>query len=424
MKLKFYKKYYLVMSLLLYIFAVSCSGYQPEEGGGDPNNNGGDGTTNNPRFDETYIIPDYSTTGYSVFTEYEKYFFKTNETRDIFIRGIYTKGVTNYVWFYNPSNSNKIEEIAIGKTTGAFIDSTNNYFVCPISIVTKNNISDWNGVVFYVGSKAGESTYSSLNFNIEKINEDDKREMKVYYAHLLETDILNDGIKNSVNNVFAMCNTTIIYADAVTSGGAGGNTLPEPDSVNITFTDNDIVNGFAVVAWLKSKGLVEVYEDYISDPYPYKNREYIVILNGFYDATTEGKYEDATATTICNNYDGDEYGTRYIIIWSNETPTDYETTDLGLVHDIAHEFGHARGALFPTMNRYISLLTNGDPVGNTLSHEDGHDGKHQEYCLMRYTSYMSYDALEESKKNIIFCDRHKQMLLNTNWTETENKHGY
>ena len=172
MKLKFYKKYYLVMSLLLYIFAVSCSGYQPEEGGGDPNNNGGDGTTNNPRFDETYIIPDYSTTGYSVFTEYEKYFFKTNETRDIFIRGIYTKGVTNYVWFYNPSNSNKIEEIAIGKTTGAFIDSTNNYFVCPISIVTKNNISDWNGVVFYVGSKAGESTYSSLNFNIEKINED------------------------------------------------------------------------------------------------------------------------------------------------------------------------------------------------------------------------------------------------------------
>lgn len=435
MKFKLFLEIILLSILIIGCGKSSSIEYRTE----DPDPEGGDGTTNNPRFDETYEIPDdYSTTGYTLFTEYEKYFFKTNETRDIYIRGTYTEGSSNYVWYYNPSNNNEIKEISIGTAPNAFIDETNNYFVCPISIEVKNNISDWSDVEFYVGVQSGAISQTSLKFDIEKINESDdansegKREMKVHYACLASNDIrgkvyFDIDPEEAIKEAFKECNTEIIFEN-VNTGGTGSNILTEPSPSQITYSsavdqrtklDNYFIENNLIRAWGDPNNLLE-------------NKVYLIAMSSFTTSdNTLNNQIGVTFSKLAPDGNGDNIATTaYCVVWEDNTFSIETYNNAFMIAGVAtHELGHGRGGLLRNSESYVPFLTNNDEIvlGNgdiIKTHEAGHNGIHKKTCILRYKENM--DAFPDEKKvwisKPLFCEGHKQMLLNVNWTETEAYH--
>ncbi len=220
----------LICLLSIVVLCVNCG---PSDNLGDPKNNGGGGSggdntgggggTNED--DDSFILPNTNDSGASVFLQYETYYFKDAETRDIVIIGPYNTadpGKTAVLWYDNPTTGD-IKEESIGKDENIYIDETNNYFVAIIAITTSYNIDAWKNVEFHVGPMKGveaDPVLKSSCFNISKINNEDKREMKIHYAYMQGADILaynTPNPKTVIEEAFAKCNTDIIYENVQTT---------------------------------------------------------------------------------------------------------------------------------------------------------------------------------------------------------------
>lgn len=326
-------------------------------------------------------------------------------------------------------NSHTIEKWEILDGVNAIINEQDDYFVIPIKINIDNidNIEDWDGTYFYpVVDPNGYSTnLPNCTLNLIKINEANKREMKVYYSHVdgkdwLE-DIFADGSgKKILSDAFYDIGVSLTFVD-LPIGNAGGNTIPVPAN-GFRYVSGSSPDDYAreIIKDFKDAGMEEVYLDGNTEIH---NKEYLAILNNYQDDS--GMDIDVVGQTVSKNYP--DAGTRYSFIWSDRLdPTEYESVFIAFKNTILHELAHAKGSLFPNRLPYYSQLTNED---NDISktHEKGHNGKGKQYCLLRYLYNAQQDSdviFDKAKKTTYLCEGHRQMILNSNWNETEEAHDY
>lgn len=387
MKLKFsYSKFLLIIGLFVFI---RCTPPETQKYGKDPNGGGGDGTPNNSRFDEKYIIPNGTSGALSV--EYSKYHFKKNEKRDIIIRGQYIQGVSEYIWFDNPDNGN-VENAPIGKGPNATINEDDNYFVCPITIKTDGNFNGWDDVKFYVGNKPGVSTYDSDEIDFIKT---ENRDFTVRYSyeenfHLFQASS-DFNQKQMIVDCFKTANTSL------------------------NFVTDKVLTEY--MTWFfddQEDQTRQLWNWCLASIRPGINAKKYVGLIGASDFESDEVSAFQVGLTLNGiPYDNNTKFDVFSIVWKSRIFSNYPTEEQGIALVATHELGHARGELLTTNEEgYVKYLTIGD-------HESGHNGKHKEYCVIRYADNMSSDARGEHYKKPQFCEGHKQMLYNITWLEGE-----